>query len=275
MLSSVPFPKYKHPPLAEVVLSAQFLPIEGFTASHFGLMWQKLRADFPIIEQQSPVLHQIEKFGILSNPSNGLRLELFEGESSPRALFVSKDRQEVVQIQIDRLMHNWRAQSDKDEYPSYKTLRPSFEQQLKSFLVFLNEENLPTPMFNQCELTYVSVLTMGEDGLKQPAFGEALTVWPNQATAEWLKEPEFTRLTQQFVIPDANKRPIGRLHLDAHPAIRVSDNKNICKLSLTARLHPGGQDLESVLESLDLGHEWIVKSFSAITTSKMHDLWNK
>jgi hypothetical protein len=89
-------------------------------------------------------------------------------QPNPRLLFHSKDRQEIVQIQDDRLMHNWRAQSDDAEYPRYhKKLRPCFERQLESFVSFLGQEKLDTPVFDQIEVTYVSMMPSGSRRLLQ------------------------------------------------------------------------------------------------------------
>ena len=46
-------------------------------------------------------------------------------------------------------------------------------------------------------------------------------------------------------------------------------------MNLTARGAPLTDDLDGVLGFLDIGHEAIVTTFDAVTTSEMHTLWEK
>jgi hypothetical protein len=71
------------------------------------------------------------------------------------------------------------------------------------------------------------------------------------------------------------EEPVGRLHIAAEPAFRRSDSSPIVVLTLTARGRPLGVGLDGVLAFLDLGHEWIVRAFDSVTTSKMHRIWGR
>ena len=79
---------------------------------------------------------------------------------------------------------------------------------------------------------------------------------------------EDARMHTRFVIPDAAGKAIGRLHFDLQPAIRTSDNQPMYVLHLTAR----GQ-LGDGIEFLDVGRDWIVRTFKALTTDSMHKVW--
>jgi hypothetical protein len=74
----------------------------------------------------------------------------------------------------------------------------------------------------------------------------------------------------RFVIPGPEGQPVGRLHVDVQPVFRAVDNKPMYLFSLTAR----GQIGEDY-SFFDLGRAWIVKSFAALTTPRMHEVWRR
>lgn len=58
--------------------------------------------------------------------------------------------------------------------------------------------------------------------------------------------------------------------MEVQPALRATDNKPMYVMSLTARgLYGVGMDF------LDIGRQWIVKSFEQLTTEEMHRIWRK
>jgi hypothetical protein len=59
------------------------------------------------------------------------------------------------------------------------------------------------------------------------------------------------------------------------PAIRNEDGVEILQLTLTARGKPDGSDLESVLNWLDVGRQWVVRGFTDFTSEQMHTLWER
>jgi len=59
------------------------------------------------------------------------------------------------------------------------------------------------------------------------------------------------------------------------PAFTVEDERPIYVLNMTARGAPLGDNLEGVLGFLDIGHEWVVRGFTAITSDVMHRVWGR
>ena len=86
---------------------------------------------------------------------------------------------------------------------------------------------------------------------------------------------EDGRFLLRFVIKDPESgEPRGRLHIEAQPAIN-EDNTPIIRLNLTARGNPTAPTPQGVADVLDIGRDAIVRGFTAITTSEMHEHWGR
>ena len=44
-------PDFNKPPVTETILSLQFEPIAKMTAVHVGVLWQRFREQFPLVEE--------------------------------------------------------------------------------------------------------------------------------------------------------------------------------------------------------------------------------
>ncbi len=257
-------PDFQLPPLVEVVLGIQFDPLEDLRAAQVGALWQsRFREEFATIEEGQPLEPVIERF----RPPSALTIRL--AVPVPRFILINSAGTELIQIQQDRFSRNWRL--GKDPYPRYPRLRQAFLDSLAKFQHFLRQENLGEIEPIQCDITYVNLIDMEASG---PSLAEVLTVLDYESRGEFLSEPEDARLALRFVIPDpASGLPIGRLHVSAEPRVRLADGRKMHRLTLTARGAPLGSGPEGTSSFLDLGHEWVVRGFAAITTQKMHQLW--
>ena len=174
----------------------------------------------------------------------------------------------MIQVQSDRFIKNWCKEGDAEQYPRYeRTIRPHFDRDYGIFLDFLKKNQLGTPRVNQCEVTYVNHVLAGEGWDRYGELEKIFVFWRSFD----LTPPgpvEDLRLHARFVIPGETGNPIGRLHVDLQPAVRISDTRPMYVLQLTARGHVGdGQDF------LDIGREWIVGAFKGLTSSSMHRVW--
>ena len=75
------------------------------------------------------------------------------------------------------------------------------------------------------------------------------------------------------IIKDKDGQFIGRLHIDIEPAVSTVNEEPIFVLTLTARGQPLGEGLTGVMEFMDLGRKCIVKTFQAVTSHSMHNIW--
>jgi hypothetical protein len=67
----------------------------------------------------------------------------------------------------------------------------------------------------------------------------------------------------------------GRLRVMMQPAIRRQGAKEVLQSTLTARGRPRRPELGASLGWFDLGHEWIVRGFTDLTTAAMHTIWRR
>ncbi len=266
---------FGNPPVIEVVLSAQFDPIKGLRGPQTGLLWQKFRDRFPKFEEHPPLEPVIESFGITRAKNVNLKFELIEGVPEIRTWFLSDRGDKLIQVQQDRFIHNWRKVTDKDEYPRYGHVVSTFAKELAVFRDFIDEERLGELFFNQCEVTYVNHIVSGEGWSGHGQIDKVLRAWKEVDKEAFLQEPEDLRLAIRYIIPDDQNKPIGRLHISAVPLFRVSDNKPLLALTLTARCKPEGRGIEGLIESLNKAHEWVVRGFASATTPGMHEIWER
>jgi uncharacterized protein (TIGR04255 family) len=189
----------------------------------------------------------------------------------PRLWFVSESGCELVQVQRNRFIRNWRKTEGNPEYPRYETLRQSFVDDWELFVKFISEETKASVSPNQCEVTYVNIL----EDLHSGELSKAIAWVGGECSDGYLQKPEDAELTLRYVLRDGDERPWGRLHIVATPAIRASDSKPVVRLALTARGAPGRKDTSGAIEWLNKGHEAVVRGFTSITTSEMHAAWER
>ncbi len=161
-------PDFRNPPLVETVLSLQYAPW-ALTAAHIGLLWQRFRERFPLVEEHPPLPPALEKFGL---PSPTPVEVIIEGRPpTPRVWFLNRDKTELVQVQPDRFIHNWRKLGQIEPYPRYEPIREGFREEVAVLLNFLQQEGLGSPEVTQCEVTYVNHIE--PSGVWQPAWRKA------------------------------------------------------------------------------------------------------
>ncbi|MDA0659970.1 MAG: TIGR04255 family protein [Planctomycetota bacterium] len=260
-------PRYDKPPVIEVALSVQFDRL-SVTAAQLGLLWQKYRDRFPNLEEKPELDAVIERFGLPRTMIPTVRFEVCTLPAS-RLWFVSESGCDLVQIQRDRFIRNWRKTEDQPEYPSYEKQRAFFARDWELFSQFVSEEIKAPLTPNQCEVTYVNIL----DDFKPSQLPEVLSWVSGNRSDEYLGDPEDAEITLRYLLKDDEGHPWGRLHIVASPAIRALDNKPVVRLAVTARGAPDRKDTDSAMKCLDKGHDAVVRGFTSITTSEMHKAW--
>lgn len=267
-------PDFRNPPVAEVALSLQFDPLLYLRTPHIGLLWEQYRGAFPTFEEHPPLPTAMEWFGLPTSSSFAPRVELLTAPPMPRCLFINERGSELVQIQQDRFVFNWRKLKEYDSYPRYEYVRAGFEKQLQVFQEFLAKESIGDLAPNQCEVTYVNQLLSGHGWEHPGQLDKLVTVWENEYSDQFLKEPEDVRLAMRYVIRDGDK-PIGRLHVNIEPRFSTIHQSPVIVITLTARGAPPAKDLAGVLDFFDIGRKWIVSAFASITTNDMHRNWGR
>jgi uncharacterized protein (TIGR04255 family) len=268
-------PQFERPPLIEVALSAQFEPLESLSVPQLGLLWQRFRGRFPQVEHRPPLVAVIERTGTRA-ASAPPPVEFVSAPPVPRLWFLDESRGELLQVQQDRFVRNWRKRGESDRYPRYEEhVRPRFAEDLATFVDFITENGLGTFAPNQCEVTYVNHIVAGEIWRRHIEVDRVFAgLTPRGASTEALAL-EDERFALRYVLRDDSGDFLGRLHVAVEPAFRQEDDRPMLLATLTARGRPLGAGLEGVLGFLDLGRASIVRTFAALTTPEMHREWGR
>ena len=253
-------PKFNAPPVQEVVLCAYFSPLASLKAFHYGDLADLWSTGYPTVLDQEPLRESLLVKG---------GIELLASDPLPRAWFLSKDEEFLIQVQRDRVVHNWRRRDAG--YPSFDELKPRFEKAFLDFQAFVKKRQLGQLRFTRAELGYINVIPIegpikdqGLPGLIAPLTGSYSDDFlPRMDTASFRAEYEMR----------ADGRRAGRLVVSANPA--EGPTGQVLLLEFTAQGQPRVNRLESVLAFHDVAHEWIVRGFASITTPAMHKIWER
>lgn len=271
---------FAYPPVAEVVLAAQFPP-ETIDLEAYGRFASEIREELPRRTRQPLVPRNEERFEQPSaQPSIEIRLE---GPTDlPRIMFESEDRVELVQLQPHRLTLNWRGAKPGVDYPRYATLRKRFRQLLGRLTVALDEVG-QQHRIELAEVTYVNPIeypgatTTDHVGQTHPDLASIINRLKRRPNDAFLPEAEDAQLQARWRIPaEAVGRagsPAGRLYLSVTPSLKQREPTPIYLVNLAARVMPRGGSVDRAMKALDVGHEWVVLGFKDLTTTEMHDFW--
>lgn len=263
-------PKFDRPPVIEVVCGILFQPFQALLAPHFGLLWEKLKeSGYTQCQEVAPLAPVIEQL----EGGQHVQFEFTDTPPLPRIWFVRPDENGIVQVQRDRLLHNWKKVRPEDEYPHYESVIKMFRDILTSFEAFLQGASIGQVSPRQYEMTYVNHLPQG-DGWQ--ALAELGKVFPDVSwrtkTGRFLPSPEALNHRISFLLPDGS----GRLHATIRTALRRQDNMPMLLFEMTARGMPKDQSRDAMWKWFDLAHEWIVQGFTDTTSDTMHkNVWKR
>ena len=264
-------PDFDEPPVIETLLGVEFAPLDRWEIVHYGLFWRRIQAGYPRFEINPPLRSEIE----------GPRLEFkqpqppkFEVVSKPqvRCWFLNDSNTELIQIQYDRFVHNWRKVVGSEVYPHYEeNVRPAFERDWQNFCEFLASERIGVPEVRQCEVTYVNHIDRGKGWDAIADLPHLFPSWAGASSGNFLPSPESVLFNVSYLMPD----DAGRLRIALVHAFRSSDAKETLQLTLTARGKPRSSETSDIVRWLDLGREWVVRGFTDFTSERMHQIWRR
>lgn len=279
MTARLPLVTYERPPLIEVVIGVQFERLTKLDAARLGLLWQRFRSTFPNTEQKPALDPSIERVG-LRGPLGATRLELLT-ELRQRLWFVNKSADQLVQVQDDRFIRNWRRGPEPTQpYPRFEELLPRFVEDFDEFQRFLVDEQIGAVDANQCEVTYVNLIRPNAYWSSHGELAKVFCGWSVEygPRIEW--PTESIQLNVAHLLSDDNGDFVGRLHVSIEPAFAApqgspSAPSPVYRLTLTARGRPVGEGREGINAFLELGHRAVVTSFDKMVTPDMQREWGK
>ncbi len=251
-------PDYDNPPVAEVVAGISFAPLTKLLVPHVGRYWDKFKSQFPNCNEVAPLPVRIEHF---DKPPELIREA--GDHQLPRVWFISSDDNEIVQLQRDKLLYNWRKIRDEDDYPRYQKVMQSFYSKLSDFKDFIRELDLGEVSPIQYEMTYVNHILIGEGWDSMSDIGN---VFPDYS---WEKSSDrFLSLGREginwrdtYELPERH----GRLSTTIRNGYRSADNTPTLHFELTVRGFPATSSEDDMQAWFDLAREWIVHGFTDLT----------
>ena len=272
-----PSPSYQRPPVAEVALGIYFSPALDLRAVHMGQLWDRWRDRYPQVQDQSPLSPVLPE--TFPSPLQAVPFQFVGGFPGIRVWYMSELGDQLVQVQPDRLVLNWRRIGQDQPYPRYEVLRPTFVREAQEFIGFLGDIGLGEAAITQAEVTYINPISLQELG--DPLdLSRLISPWSGRFSDSFLPLPEDTGFRLRFRIPEpASGEPVGRLYVEGNPAIHQTLGgeapEEVFMLQLFARGRPLGSGLDGALAFLDLGHDWVVRGFTSLTAEPMHSEWGR
>ncbi|MCH7612939.1 MAG: TIGR04255 family protein [Candidatus Marinimicrobia bacterium] len=253
-------PSYNKPPIVEVVCGMRFQPPDNLFLPHIGILWNKFRADYPNIKHAPPI----------ASSKGEILLDKATGAPLPRVWFINKTDDQLIQFQSDRFYFNWRHR--QNEYPRYPHIIKNFEDILKNILEFFKEFNFGDYKPIKNELTYINHISL-ENGLVSiddisNIFSDFL--W-NQSKNRFLPNPNQVSWLSEFTLPEQN----GYLSVSLKQAQQIENNIPLIVLEMKAKGIGDSTSIEATRKWFDLAHEWIVRAFTDLTNSDVHNIWER
>jgi uncharacterized protein (TIGR04255 family) len=267
-------PGFSRPPIDEVVLSIQFAPPENFTTAHMGLFWRSIRSKYPTVTQQPKLPPLFETFGTPPISGSAVQFQAMMAPPMPRFWFDNENGPDLLQLQQDRIIHNWRKREQEQIYPRYGAIRSRFESEVQAFVEFLEKEQLGELRVNQCEVSYINVIQLPDNVDPHLKITEISPLWSTQITESASGKFENSSLYAQYLLSD-NQKPFGRIYVNFQPAFRPSDLSPLIRLEITARGTPNGESISEAFRLLDEERSAIVRTFADVTTPMMHEIWGR
>ncbi|MDX2104092.1 MAG: TIGR04255 family protein [Alphaproteobacteria bacterium] len=259
-------PDFGTPPLKEVAMGVQFETPEGYQQIRAYEVWGLYRDQFPIVEERQAIPPTFETFGL---PQRGPRVEfgVVSGALHDRFLFLSQEKDQLIQFQSDRLLHNWRKDANRgNEYPRFEILVGKFEAEfalLDQYMKTLSGKNLSV---NQCEITYTNHIILGESQIYPSKWFRIL------GDDKFNIENISLAFTKLICGPDGS--PMGRLICEVNSALDGSGTP-LLVAQLSARGAPRSTSIADALDFICIGRNLIVKMFAEITSEAAHTVWER
>lgn len=259
-------PDFENPPVREVAIAGHFEPLVALRQAHIGYFWSKIRTQFPEVEDREPLVPYVESLDEAARRPS-FQLEMLSSPMPNRAWFVSSDQSELLQLQRDRFVHNWRYQNDR--YPHFEPLLGSFTEGFETLGTALRELGLPQPRLNHAEVTYVN-------RIHAPALNDFLVFvsGPELGAGGVVSDGAFGQIGLRFLVLNEGKM-VGRLYLECSPGLSEGGEVQDFQMTLTFRAPVQESNFDKLRTLLLQGREAIVHTFAALTHPKYHEQWSR
>ena len=258
---SPPLPSYGSPPVIEVSFGVIFQKLVEMQTRHFGQFWVGQRQEYPKTADAAPLVDA-------SEVDITKRLLVLDSPPLRRMMCLSENDQWVLQLQDTRVHLNWRKTKQEDVYPRYHEVLARFERLSADFTAFVEQEKIGPLSPVRYELSYFNHIEMGKDVAR--SIEENIKFFQFSPLKEsYPSVPDSVNAAWRFQMP--NQR--GTATATLSNAIDTKSGKNLLVLVFTCT--GPHSDKYSPREWYDSAHEWIVRSFTDLTTEQAHQKWGR
>lgn len=253
-----PLPSFAAPPVVEVAVGIEFLQLPGLGPVQLVRLHDLWRDAFPKIQEQ-PALPPAS----FSTGPIGFQFQVSHLPAI-RIWMMSDEEDELLQVQNDRLLLNWRrTPGDDRQYPRYDHLREVYERVLAEFRERVTASSAGIFRPQTAVVTYVNRFAFEAGENLKDAIGVLNSEWNAIPNAS----PEV-RIAAAVAEPGDPGSVVGEL-----VATATSDASH-GYLEVVTRINITESDGD-VFRRLDIAHEYCVTGFEKLTTLKMHERWGK
>jgi uncharacterized protein (TIGR04255 family) len=212
-------PSYKNPPVNEVVCGIRFRTPDNLRIPHVGLLWNKFRHNYPIVQHAYPII----------SPPGDLLIDNSTGLPFPRVWFINKSDDQLIQFQFDCFYFNWRRR--ESIYPRYPHVIKNFENVLDIVTEFFREFDLGEFNPIDYEISYINHMPKGQEWNTIDDLPRIFRDfrWVNEP-GRFLPSPINIGWSTTFLLPEE----AGRLFVSLRQATRTDDKMPLLVLELKA-----------------------------------------
>jgi len=185
-----------------------------------------------------------------------------------RVSFVDSSSTNLVQVQNNFILHNWRKTDALSLYQHYTVTRDSLLADWKDFRDFLTQHSLKFTQVLRCEVSYFNHLVRGDDWQDYAELSKLFPSWKGTRADGSLSTPQMIGITASY------SHASGMLQIASQPALR-RDGKEIIQLTVTAAGAPKDQDDDSLFGCLDACHQTAIDGFTEFTSEELHRRWRR
>lgn len=255
-------PDFEDPPAVETALGVRFAPVPGWNVFHYGLLLSIFDADYPVHQLRPPIGNSEITIPQPEDDFSGIPV---------RCWFINDQSTELIQVQSDIFIRNWRKTATSPEYLHYDFIRPRFQSDWTKFKEFLSSNHLPPPDVWQCEVTYINQFVRGREWHDFKDLGELFPIWSDRQASPLMSRPQMATFSVAYAMPDNT----GFLQFVSQPGIRSSDGAEIIQLTVSALGRPRSSEDADILQWMDSGRAAVVEGFTDFTSRSAHSIWRR
>ncbi|MBY4107540.1 TIGR04255 family protein [Rhodococcus fascians] len=256
--SAMVLPSFAQPPVVEVAMGVEFLPLPALTVVPLVDVARTWVNDYPIVQEQPALPPAGGPFG----PA-GFNFEVSAGVPPIRLWLLNRANTELIQIQGDRFILNWRRISDSESYPRYRYLAPRFDNNWRRFANQVEAFRLGPLQPITAEVSFVNAFFLEPE----ETLFDVLTILSDKFQMK-AAEPSI-----ELVMKLDGKNQYEAVGEQTISVSRTPGEINRVSMTLITRVTVMNEDANPIQDALGRAHAIGVTSFAQLTTPKMHRRW--